>query len=239
MHYVRTSNISVSKMKIILLGCPGAGKGTQATYLCDYYKIPLISTGEMLRAAVKAKTPLGNAAKKIMDKGDLVSDEIIIGIVRERIKQDDCKNGYILDGFPRTILQAIALEKEGIDIDYIIEIHVADDEIVKRLGGRWVHLNSGRTYHEVFNPPKTVGRDDHTNEPLIQRDDDKKSTVLERLRIYHEKTEPLIAHYEKLAEVKTALDPNSSPTIFLRIDGVGSVEEVHNRVISALTKQKK
>lgn len=225
-------------MKIILLGCPGAGKGTQAKFLCEYYKIPLISTGDMLRAAVKASTPLGIAAKKIMDKGELVSDEIIIGLVKERIAQADCKNGYLLDGFPRTIPQAIALEKEGIIIDYIIEIHVADDEIVKRLGGRWVHQNSGRTYHEIFNPPKVAGTDDITNEALIQRNDDKKATVLERLRVYHEKTEPLISHYKKIADLKATTDSTKSSTIFLRIDGIGTVEEVHARVIKALCKNK-
>lgn len=213
-------------MKIILLGCPGAGKGTQAAFLCDYYKIPLISTGEMLRAAVKAKTSLGIAAKEIMDKGELVSDEIIIALVKERIVKDDCQNGYLLDGFPRTIPQAVALEKEGIHIDYIIEIHVSDAEIVKRLGGRWVHHASGRVYHEIYNPPKNQGFDDVTKEPLMQRDDDKKTTVLERLKVYHEKTEPLIAHYQK----------STNATKFLRIEGIGSVEDVHARIVKALAK---
>ena len=182
-------------MRIILLGSPGAGKGTQAKYICEKFRIPQIATGDMLRAAVEAKTELGQEAQKIMQKGELVPDAIMIGLVKERISQPDCKNGYLLDGFPRTIAQAEALINAGIDIDYVIEVFVADDEIIKRLTGRRVHLKSGRIYHELFHPPKVANKDDVTGEPLIQREDDKEETVRKRLEVYHQQTEPLKTYH--------------------------------------------
>ncbi|MEI6414336.1 MAG: adenylate kinase, partial [Pseudomonadota bacterium] len=183
-------------MRVILLGGPGAGKGTQANYIKERYQIPQISTGDMLRAHVKAGTELGQAAKKIMDAGGLVSDDIIMGMVKERIKQDDCQKGYLFDGFPRTIPQAEALKAAGVSIDAVVEVDVPDEEIVRRMSGRRVHLASGRTYHVVFNPPKVAaGKDDVTGEDLIQRDDDKEETVLARLKVYHDQTEPLIGFY--------------------------------------------
>jgi len=187
-------------MRVILLGGPGAGKGTQANYIKERYDIPQISTGDMLRAQVKAGTELGKQAKKIMDEGGLISDDIIMGMVKERIKEDDCANGYLFDGFPRTIPQAEALKDAGVAIDAVVEIDVPDDEIVKRMSGRRVHLPSGRTYHIVFNPPKVEGKDDETGEDLIQRDDDQEATVMERLKIYHDQTEPLIDFYSKEAD---------------------------------------
>jgi len=183
-------------MKLILLGPPGAGKGTQASFICEAYGIPQISTGDMLRAAIKAGTPLGVEAKKVMDVGCLVSDEIIIALVKERLLSDDCKSGYLFDGFPRTIPQAEAMKSAGVAVDFVLEIDVADSEIVERMGGRRVHLASGRTYHVMFNPPKVAGKDDLTGEDLIQRDDDKEETVKNRLRIYHAQTQPLIEFYE-------------------------------------------
>ena len=216
-------------MRIILLGCPGAGKGTQALILAKNYAIPLISTGEMLRAAVKAETKLGVAVKKIMERGALVPDDIIINLVKERIAQSDCKNGYLLDGFPRTILQAEALQMVDINIDYVIELYVPDVEIVKRLSGRWLHPSSNRVYHDVYHPPKIPGKDDLTNEPLVQRDDDKKETILARLKVYHEKTEPLIDYYRGLSNSKKPNEPR-----YIRIDGRGSIEKVQDRIISAI-----
>lgn len=216
-------------MRAILLGCPGAGKGTQAQYLAAHYNIPLISTGNMLRTAVKMQTQLGMQAKQIMEKGDLVPDKIIIDLVKERIQEDDCKNGYLLDGFPRTITQAEALSNAGIDIDYVIEIFVPDKEIIARLSGRRVHPTSGRVYHLVYNPPKVPGIDDETKEELIQRDDDKEAVIRERLHVYHEKTEPLVNYYKKLVEKKITKTPR-----YIRVDGVGRIEDIQQRIFSAL-----
>ncbi|RTZ71748.1 MAG: adenylate kinase [Gammaproteobacteria bacterium] len=213
-------------MRIILLGGPGAGKGTQANFIKEKYNIPQISTGDMLRAHVKAGTDLGKAAKKIMDEGGLVSDDIIMGMVKERIKDDDCKNGYLFDGFPRTIPQAEAMKEAGIGIDAVVEIDVPDEEIIKRMSGRRVHLPSGRTYHVIFNPPKVEGKDDVTGEDLIQRDDDKEETVKERLRVYHEQTEPLIDFYRKEAE--------KGNLKYVKVDGVGSVEEIRDAIFAGL-----
>jgi adenylate kinase len=211
-------------VRIILLGSPGAGKGTQAKFICDKYRIPQISTGDMLRTAVKNATPLGLEAKKIMDVGGLVSDGIIIALVKERIAQDDCNNGFLLDGFPRTIPQAQAIEDVGINIDYVLEIYVNDEEIIKRLSGRWVHSASGRIYHSLYNPPKIEGYDDATGEPLIQREDDKEATVRKRLAVYHQHTEPLIKFYQDLAQHK------KNAPIFVRIDGFGAPDTVRARI---------
>ena len=216
-------------MRIILLGGPGAGKGTQANFIKEKFNIPQISTGDMLRAAVKAGTPLGLEAKKIMDAGGLVSDDIILGLVEERLKEPDCANGYLLDGFPRTIPQAEGMKARGIDVDYVLEIAVDDDEIIRRMSGRRVHPASGRTYHIVFNPPKVEGKDDETGEDLIQRDDDKEETVRKRLEIYHEQTEPLVAFYSDWAKEGGAGAPK-----YARVEGVGSVEEIRDRCFAAL-----
>ncbi len=213
-------------MRIILLGGPGAGKGTQANYIKEKYNIPQISTGDMLRAHVKAGTDLGKAAKKIMDEGGLVSDDIIMGMVKERIQEDDCKNGYLFDGFPRTIPQAEAMKEAGIGIDAVVEIDVPDEEIIKRMSGRRVHLASGRTYHVIYNPPKEEGKDDVTGEPLVQRDDDKEETVRERLRVYHEQTEPLIDFYTKEA--------GQGNVKYVKVNGVGSVEEIRDAIFAGL-----
>lgn len=215
-------------MRLILLGGPGAGKGTQANYIKDKYNIPQISTGDMLRAAVKAGTPMGVAAKKIMDAGGLVSDEIILGLIEERIKQDDCKNGFLFDGFPRTIPQADAL-KAKVDVDGVIEIDVDDAEIIKRMSGRRVHLASGRTYHIVFNPPKAAGKDDETGEDLIQRDDDQEDTVKKRLDIYHEQTEPLINYYSTWARFGEANSPK-----YIKVNGIGKVDEIRDQIFSGI-----
>ncbi|HHB11860.1 MAG TPA: adenylate kinase [Chromatiales bacterium] len=216
-------------MRIILLGGPGAGKGTQAQFISEKFGIPQISTGDMLRAHVKAGTELGKQAKKIMDEGGLVPDDIIMGMVKERIAQDDCKNGFLLDGFPRTIAQAEALRDEGVKIDAVVEIDVPDEEIIKRLSGRRVHPGSGRTYHILYNPPKVEGKDDVTGEPLIQRDDDKEETVRKRLEVYHQQTEPLIEFYRKWAE---SGDPNAPK--YIRIEGIGTVEEIRDKIFRAL-----
>jgi adenylate kinase len=213
-------------MRIILLGGPGAGKGTQANYIKEKYGIPQISTGDMLRAHVKAGTELGVAAKKIMDEGGLVSDDIIMGMVRERIKDDDCKNGYLFDGFPRTIPQAESLKEAGVPIDAVVEIDVPDDEIIKRMSGRRVHLASGRTYHVVFNPPKVEGKDDETGEDLIQRDDDKEETVRARLKVYHDQTEPLIGFYGNEAA--------QGACKYVKIVGVGSVDDIREQIFAGL-----
>ncbi len=213
-------------MRIILLGGPGAGKGTQANFIKEKYNIPQISTGDMLRAHVKAGTDLGKAAKKIMDEGGLVSDDIIMGMVKERIKEDDCKNGYLFDGFPRTIPQAEAMKEAGIGIDAVVEIDVPDEEIIKRMSGRRVHPASGRTYHVVFNPPKVEGKDDVTGEPLVQRDDDQEDTVKERLKVYHDQTEPLIDFYSKEAE--------AGKLKYVKVNGVGSVDEIREQIFSGL-----
>jgi len=216
-------------MRVILLGAPGAGKGTQAQYICKEFGIPQISTGDMLRAAVKAETPLGLAAKEVMDAGRLVSDDIMIGLVKERLGQPDCANGCLFDGFPRTIPQAEALRDSGVDIDHVVEVAVDDEEIIERMAGRRVHLASGRTYHIIYNPPKKDGFDDETGEPLIQRDDDQESVVRDRLSVYHEQTEPLIHFYTSW--VKT--DPAGAPSMN-RIQGVGQVEEIRDEIFKAL-----
>jgi adenylate kinase len=213
-------------MRVILLGGPGAGKGTQANFIKERYGIPQISTGDMLRAHVKAGSDLGVAAKKIMDEGGLVSDDIIMGMVKERIKEDDCKSGYLFDGFPRTIPQAESLREAGVPIDAVVEIDVPDEEIIKRMSGRRVHLASGRTYHVVFNPPKEEGKDDETGEPLIQRDDDQEDTVKSRLKVYHEQTEPLIAFYTKEAE--------GGGCKYVKVDGVGSVDQIRDQIFAGL-----
>ncbi len=216
-------------MRIILLGAPGAGKGTQATFLKEQYGIPQISTGDMLRAAVKAGTPLGIAAKKVMDAGGLVSDDIIIGLVKERLKETDCANGYLFDGFPRTIPQADAMKEAGVKIDYVVEIDVPDAEIIERMSGRRAHGASGRTYHIKFNPPKVAGKDDITGEDLIQRDDDKEETVRKRLEVYEAQTRPLVEYYSSWAATGDAVAPH-----YRKIAGVGTVEDIRNRMFDAL-----
>jgi adenylate kinase len=216
-------------MRLILLGPPGAGKGTQAGFICEKFSIPQISTGDMLRAAIKAGTPLGVEAKKIMDAGGLVSDDIIIGLVKERMKQADCANGYLLDGFPRTIPQAEAMKVASVPIDHVLEIDVADDEIIARMSGRRVHPGSGRTYHVKFNPPKLAGIDDVTGEPLIQRDDDKEETVKKRLEVYRAQTLPLVNYYRSWAASGDAAAPR-----YTRIEGIGSVADITARVFAAL-----
>jgi adenylate kinase len=206
-------------MRIILLGAPGAGKGTQAQFLTKKYNIPQISTGDMLRAAIKAGTEMGKMAKAAMDAGQLVTDEIIIGLVKDRIAEDDCKNGYLLDGFPRTLPQADAVTNAGIKIDAVIEIDVPDSEIVQRMSGRRAHLASGRTYHIVYNPPKIEGKDDETGEDLVQRDDDKEDVVLDRLKVYHELTQPLIGYYKEMASKNDSL-------IYITVDGTANISDV-------------
>ena len=216
-------------MRIILLGGPGAGKGTQAGFITKKHDIPQISTGDMLRGAVKAGTPLGIEAKKVMDAGGLVSDDIILGLVEERTREPDCANGFLFDGFPRTLAQADALKDKGVPIDCVVEIDVDDEEIIKRMSGRRVHLASGRTYHVVFNPPKEEGKDDETGEPLIQREDDQEDTVRQRLAVYHEQTEPLIEYYSKWAASGEAGAPR-----YARIEGIGKVEEIRDAIFAAL-----
>ncbi|TAK91819.1 MAG: adenylate kinase [Burkholderiaceae bacterium] len=216
-------------MRIILLGAPGAGKGTQASFIKEHYGIPQISTGDMLRAAVKAGTELGIAAKKVMDAGGLVSDDIIIGLVKERLKEADCAKGYLFDGFPRTIPQADAMKEAGVKIDYVIEIDVPFDEIIERMSGRRVHVASGRTYHVKFNPPKVAGKDDLTGEDLIQRDDDKEETVRKRLQVYEAQTRPLVEYYSTWAATGDANAPQ-----YRKVAGVGSVEDIRNKVFEAL-----
>ena len=211
-------------MRLILLGPPGAGKGTQAQVIREKFGIPQISTGDMLRAAVKAGTPLGAAAKKVMDAGQLVSDDIIVGLVKERLKQPDCRPGYLFDGFPRTIPQAEAMQREKVPLDYVLEIDVPDEEIIMRMGGRRVHPASGRTYHVKFNPPKVDGSDDVTGEPLVQRDDDKEATVRHRLDVYRRQTRPLVDYYSKIPGVR-----------YRKISGTGTVGEVTKRALAALT----
>ena len=216
-------------MKLILLGAPGAGKGTQANYVKEKYGIPQISTGDMLRAAVKAGTPLGIEAKKIMDAGGLVSDDIIMGLIKERLTQPDCANGYLFDGFPRTIPQAEAMKKLGIDVDYVVEVDVPDEEIIKRMSGRRVHLASGRTYHVVFNPPKVAGKDDASGEDLIQRADDVEETVKKRLEVYHSQTKPLVNFYTQWAKSGAAGAPK-----YVQVAGVGKVDAIRDQVFAAL-----
>jgi adenylate kinase len=220
-------------MKIILLGMPGAGKGTQAQFLMDEYSIPQISTGDMLRAAIKAGTPLGREAKTYMDKGELVPDRVVIELVKQRVKEPDCRAGFIIDGFPRTIPQAEALRDAGIDMDFVVEIAVGDEEILRRMSGRRVHLPSGRTYHVVFNPPKVAGKDDVTGESLVQRPDDKEETIRHRIATYHEQTRPVVAYY-------TALRAKGDPRAprHARINGNGAVEQVRERMFAALAAEK-
>jgi adenylate kinase len=216
-------------MRLLLLGGPGAGKGTQAQYISKRFSIPQISTGDMLRAAVKSGSALGVEARKVMDSGQLVSDNIIMGLIRERIREPDCENGYLLDGFPRTLAQAEAMKKDHIDIDFIVEIKVPDEEIIKRMSGRRAHLPSGRTYHVLFNPPKITGVDDVTGEPLTQREDDKENTVRERLAVYHEQTEPLTDYYSQWAASTDSTAPR-----YIKIEGVGGVEDIRNRIFENL-----
>ena len=216
-------------MRLILLGAPGAGKGTQANFIKEKYNIPQISTGDMLRAAVKAGTPLGLEAKAIMDAGGLVRDDIIIGLVTERIAEADCANGFLFDGFPRTIPQAEAMKAAGVDIDYVVEIDVPDAAIIERMAGRRVHVASGRTYHVKFNPPKVAGKDDLTGEDLIQRDDDLEETVQKRLAVYHEQTEVLVGFYGKLAASGDAKAPK-----YVKVNGVGAVDAIRDQVFAAL-----
>jgi adenylate kinase len=216
-------------MRVILLGAPGSGKGTQAAFITQRYGIAQISTGDMLRAAVKAGTPLGLAARTVMDRGDLVSDDIIIGLVKERIQQPDCRNGFLFDGFPRTIPQAEAMKASNVPIEHVVEIAVADEVIIERMSGRWVHLLSGRTYHVKFNPPRNNLKDDVTGEPLIQREDDKVETVKKRLAVYHQQTEPLVAYYSKWAASGDLKAPKHH-----HVDGIGKVEEVCDRIVTAL-----
>ncbi len=218
-------------MRLILLGGPGAGKGTQANYIKEKYQIPQISTGDMLRAAVKAGTELGLKAKEYMDSGGLVPDTVIIGLVKERIKEADCAKGFLFDGFPRTIPQADAMKDAGVVIDAVVEIDVPDEEIVKRMSGRRAHLASGRTYHVIYNPPKVEGKDDVTGEPLVQRDDDKEAVVRKRLEVYHAQTEPLVNYYKQWAASGKADAPKH---IF--IEGVGTVDGIRDNIFSALDK---
>ena len=217
-------------MRLILLGAPGAGKGTQAAFICQKFGIPQISTGDMLRAAVKAGTPLGLAAKKVMDSGALVSDDIIIGLVKERIAQPDCAKGFLFDGFPRTIPQADAMKAAGVKLDYVLEIDVPDEEIIERMSGRRVHAPSGRTYHVKFNPPKTPGKDDVTGEDLIQRDDDREEVVRHRLGVYQAQTRPLVGYYTDWAATAQPDAPK-----YRRIVGTGAVEEIRDRSFAALS----
>ena len=216
-------------MRLILLGPPGAGKGTQAAFIRDRYTIPQISTGDMLRASIKAGTPLGVAAKQVMDRGSLVSDDVIIGLVRDRLTQPDCRPGYLFDGFPRTIRQADALKDAQIGLDYVIEIDVPDAAIVERMSGRRVHLPSGRTYHVIFNPPKVTGKDDATGEPLIQRVDDREETVMNRLAVYHAQTEPLVTYYAKW---EASGDPRAPR--YRKVNGLGTVEGIRDACFAAL-----
>ncbi len=216
-------------MRLILLGAPGAGKGTQATFICQRYGIPQISTGDMLRAAVKAGTPLGLAAKQVMDAGGLVSDDIIIGLVKERIAQPDCAKGFLFDGFPRTIPQADAMKAAGVKLDHVVEIDVPDEAIIERMSGRRSHLPSGRTYHVKFNPPKVEGLDDVTGEPLTQRADDQEDTVRKRLQVYQSQTRPLVDYYSGWAATGDASAPR-----YARVVGTGSVDEITSRVLAAL-----
>lgn len=215
-------------MKFILLGAPGAGKGTQAQFLTKKYDIPQISTGDMLRAAIKEGTAMGKMAKEFMDAGKLVTDEIIIGMVKDRIAQADCKNGFLLDGFPRTVPQADALSNAGVTIDAVIEIDVPDEEIVKRMSGRRAHLASGRTYHIIFNPPKVEGKDDETGEELVQRPDDKEEIVLDRLKVYHNQTQPLVDYYKSQAEKIADLN-------YIYVDGTQDIDTVQKTIINTLS----
>jgi adenylate kinase len=225
----RRRSTQEQNMRLILLGAPGAGKGTQAAHITQRFGIPQISTGDMLRAAVNAGTPLGLEAKKFMDAGALVPDGVIIGLVKERIKQPDAAKGFLFDGFPRTIPQADAMKAAGVNLDYVIEINVDDAEIIKRLSGRRVHVGSGRTYHTVFNPPKVPGKDDVTGEPLIQRDDDREETIKKRLQVYHSQTKPLVEYYSRWAASGAPGAPR-----YARIEGVGSMDSIRDRILAVL-----
>ena len=218
-------------MRLILLGAPGAGKGTQANFIKEKFNIPQISTGDMLRAAIKAGTEMGMAAKKVMDSGGLVSDDIMIGLVKDRLKDADCQNGYLFDGFPRTIAQADAMKDAGIDVDYVLEIDVPDDLIVERMSGRWSHPASGRVYHTKFNPPKVDKVDDLTGEPLVQRPDDEAETVKKRLQVYHNQTEVLLGYYNQWSQSGLAGAPK-----YRRISGVGPVEAIRDAAFAALSE---
>jgi adenylate kinase len=218
-------------MRLILLGAPGAGKGTQANFIKEKYNIPQISTGDMLRAAIKAGTELGMAAKKVMDAGGLVSDDIMIGLVKNRLQEADCANGYLFDGFPRTVAQADAMKDNGINVDYVLEIDVPDDMIVERMSGRRTHPASGRVYHTKFNPPKVADIDDITGEPLVQRDDDKEETVMKRLSVYHNQTEVLLGYYNNWAQSGLPGAPK-----YRKITGVGPVEQVRDAAFAALSE---
>jgi adenylate kinase len=220
-------------MRLILLGAPGAGKGTQAQFIREHFRIPQISTGDMLRAAVKAQTPLGIAAKKVMDAGGLVSDDIIIGLVSERLKQSDCESGYLFDGFPRTIPQADAMKDAGVAIDHVLEIAVPDDDVVERITGRRMHTPSGRIYHVHFNPPKIEGVDDVTGEALVQRDDDLEQTVRKRLEVYHTQTEVLVGYYSEWAKHGSRPGEPAAP-VYRKVSGLGTVDEIRRRVFAAL-----
>ena len=220
-------------MRLILLGAPGAGKGTQAQFICEKFSIPQISTGDMLRAAVKAGTELGVAAKKIMDAGGLVSDDIIIGLVKDRLTQPDCSKGYLFDGFPRTIPQAQAMKDAGVPIDYVLEIDVPFDAIIDRMSGRRVHPASGRTYHVTFNPPKVEGQDDVTGEALIQRDDDKEETVRKRLQVYNDQTRPLVEYYSSWATQSSPADKVKAPA-YRKVSGTGSVDDITTSIFVVL-----
>jgi adenylate kinase len=218
-------------MRVILLGAPGAGKGTQAAFIKEQFNIPQISTGDMLRAAVKAGTPLGVAAKKVMDSGGLVSDDIIIGLVKDRITEQDCANGFLFDGFPRTIPQAEALKEAGVALDFVVEIDVADEEIIQRMSGRRVHVSSGRVYHTKFSPPKVADKDDVTGEALIQRDDDREEIVKKRLQVYHDQTRPLVDYYENWSKTGDPQAPR-----YVKIAGVGAVDHISRSILAALEK---
>ncbi len=215
-------------MRLILLGPPGAGKGTQAAFITEHFGIPQISTGDMLRAAVKAGTPLGVAAKKIMDSGGLVSDDIIIGLVKDRLQQPDCQSGYLFDGFPRTIPQADALKQANVGLDFVVEIAVPEEDIIERMSGRRVHPASGRSYHVRFNPPKVAEKDDITGEPLVQRDDDKEQTVRHRLQVYRDQTRPLVDYYSAWAS------SDAKAPRYRKVEGVGSVDDIKNKIFKAL-----
>ncbi|HXZ91880.1 MAG TPA: adenylate kinase [Burkholderiales bacterium] len=218
-------------MRLILLGPPGAGKGTQAGFITARFGIPQVSTGDMLRAAIKAGTPLGQAAREVMDGGQLVPDEIVIELVRRRLEAPDCRSGYLFDGFPRTIAQAEAMRSAGVPIDYVLEIDVPDQDIIARMGGRRVHLASGRTYHEKYNPPRVAGRDDVTGEPLVLREDDKEATVRKRLEVYKAQTRPLIEYYQRWAASGDARAPR-----LLKVSGQGGIEQIRDRALEALAK---